>query len=109
MDRLRVILARAFDCGVSNSAELRGQVADELLAEFNVSAVGSNRVYTVAELLLLPLGTTFLHSVLGKGWLMMDGAMRVMFFEKNHKKAMIRGDTFPWTEKMSLIPGLTFS
>lgn len=109
-DQLVTILGKAFQCGQEGCYELRSQYVQEILEAHEISSSASVRIYKIAELVVMPVGTTFHHPILGKGWIKADEAgKRFMLFEKNARIGQFNSDGFPWTEKMQMLPGLTLN
>jgi hypothetical protein len=104
-EQLKVMLMYAFDCGQCGSFELKKQYVEEILEKFSIESVSTARIFKIAELLAMPIGTTFFHTLLGKGCIAVDEKKKkYMKFEKSQRVAHFNSDSFPWTESMQIIP-----
>lgn len=98
------MLGDGYDAGTKNCPELRDQIIDEVVAEVTGNKIRDLRVYLVDELKKFPVGSKFVHSVLGVGHIVVKKGVRlpVMEFDVgvNHAFSI---DQFPWNLPMACL------
>jgi hypothetical protein len=115
-DKLRAVVAEAFDLGYHNSAELKDQLIDELITRCMVKEEPQYRIFKVAELKQMPVGALFQHSTRGRCWIEAkpDGTKQMRFEnpgaksdagkeERSGKTVSLSTDDEPWDRPMRLL------
>jgi hypothetical protein len=99
--KLVEMLHSTYSAGRTSSSDLREQVVEEILAEFNVAKLQDFRVYSVDELRNFPPGSMFCHSMLGKCEIIHKKGMRKPFMKfDNGATHQFSADSFPWDVPM---------
>lgn len=106
-DRIKVLLGKAFDAGYSNSAELKDQIIEELIQQWNemgAQVQDAYRIFKVEELRQLPVGAVVHHLSRGRGFVMAkpDGT-KCMQFEKEGSPVRFTNNGDPWDRPMKLL------
>jgi uncharacterized protein Smg (DUF494 family) len=111
LTRLSEILSEAFDHGYEGTEEDREEVVLGILAKHNINEADDKppqkvkddefRIYTPEELKTLPVGATFLHSVLQKCTILRTHDEKYMNFDSpGLAPAAFNVDGYPWDVPM---------
>ena len=101
-DSLKKLLERAFDAGYESSGDLKAEVVEEIVADWQRQSQEKYRVYSVEELKRMPNGAIFRHATKGRGWIATNGSGKHMHFQTG-ETVMFTQTGDPWDKPMQLL------
>ncbi len=102
-ERIKSLMAAVFDRAYFASPDVKDSIIAEALDGFIEKETNAAKVYTVAELQAMPVGTMFEHSVRGRCWVVAktDGTKCVRFQSGGTINLLLNGD--PWNKPMRVL------